>query len=132
MAIVAVLHIYAYPLGPYKVWRRPRALENHVVGKVHTYTGKGMAVVAIVEMLNFVDLFEGIYRAFKYLLFDIRHRHHEIGYMDNHGNQGEGRETKWNLVLGNGQGKLAQKKPSFKTREVMVEVEKPVAAAVKY
>ena len=41
-------------------------------------------MVALVEMLNVLDLVEGIGRAFKYLIFDIRKRHHEIGYADNH------------------------------------------------
>lgn len=82
--MVSLLHLYAYPLRPYRVWRRPRALDNHVVSSMPTYTGVGIAIIALLEMLNPWDLVTGIGRAFKYLLFDIRHRHHDIGYANQH------------------------------------------------
>lgn len=138
MAFVAILHIFAYPLAPYKVWRRPRALENHVVGKTNTYTGIGMACVALVEMVNVIDLFEGIYRAFKYLLFDLRHRHHEIGYMNNHvkpqGNLQQPPNSSWSVVtggVGRDEERRRRKRQSEQISNGQLEFEKPVAAVVK-
>lgn len=81
---MAILHMWAYPIGPYKVWRRPKALENHVVPRTRTYTGVGLAIVAVFEMVSVWDLIEGIGRAFKYMFMDFRHRHHEIGYVNQH------------------------------------------------
>lgn len=129
MAFVALLHIYAYPLRPYKIWHRPKALENIVVGEVNTYTGIGMALVALIEMVNVLDLFAGIYRAFKYLVFDIRFRHHEIGYVNQH--KGE------RSFHGRGKGRIIA--PDFrgnglvaneKNTQAMV-VEKPDVAMLK-
>jgi len=133
MALVALLHIYAYPLGPYRVWRRPRASENLVVKDVKTYTGIGLAVVALVEMLNVLDLVEGIGRAFKYMIFDIRKRHHEIGYADNHVVQRHDRIPRPDIDKVNQLSTMSSsehKKPYIDLSEIKIDVISPRPALV--
>ena len=133
MAFVALLHIFAYPYAPYKVWRRPKALENHVISKTRTYTGKGIALVALVEMLNFVDLIEGIWRAFKYLLYDLRHRHHEIGYADNHIQEQARRTSVWGRASGTSmvRSRVEKQIPSVDAYKEPEPVEDPPSIATK-
>lgn len=134
MALVAMFHVYAYPLGPYKVWRRPRACDNYVVGNMRTYTGLGLAVVALIEMVNAKDLVVGIGRAFKYLLFDIRHRHHEIGYANNHVGQPLSHRTTLssNSSRGPSRDKQQSIKPKVEVMEVQTHIKRPQAVILKH
>jgi hypothetical protein len=73
LAIIAVLHIIAYPTKPYE-WA---GSDGGVKGSVPAgfYKGGFLGLGAFVEALNPKDFFIGVYKALRWLFIDRRYRY---------------------------------------------------------
>ncbi|OAL21554.1 hypothetical protein AYO22_07950 [Fonsecaea multimorphosa] len=80
MAIISLLHLWAYPYKPYTMNERWSRLDGSEASASGSYQGGLLGLKAFVDVLNWWDIFKAIGRATRWMFVGRRGRHADPSY----------------------------------------------------